>query len=405
MYLSCLSAHEPHLQRTGMVQVYWGHGQPFLANPHRATVLLKAWRCMPLRSSAKHFCYNNEQLKPLFKLMAQEWNPAQAIRFRTHFGSSMECIYNLMTFGISRESIPVREDGSVTLEYHRSFLAALEVQEKAERLLWALRPSTGDLNDPFLAHKEHDDLMQQMWFEDDTVQDDPLPLDASIQDIFPDDFLARLTRSSISTDEPLPIETSLSDLESMPKSFLARLARASFLHSSGGLSSPPKSNSNGKCPGMTATPSAENRPPNGAMGMSKLVLVPGPLDVILGRGRHNRNKPGNRKLQAKLEEYHQQYENADKHQKTTLAESILCTMKEEGSRFLVRQGGKQHGVWVQVSHEKARDKIAHDFRNMRGTIGTRKDNNVVVNREKRSRSITSSTDSAIQGVFKRPFGL
>lgn len=121
----------------------------------------------------------------------------------------------------------------------------------------------------------------------------------------------------------------------------------------------------------------------------------------MGRGRHNKNKPGNKKLQGKLEEYYDQYEDSDKFQKTALAERILYIMREEGSRFLIRQGEKKHGVWVQVSHEKARDKIAHDFRNMRGT--TVKKESEVASREKRRRSSTSSTSTS-KPAHKRLFG-
>ena len=121
---------------------------------------------------------------------------------------------------------------------------------------------------------------------------------------------------------------------------------------------------------------------------SSIIIVPGPDDVIMGRGRHNKNKPGNRKLQNLLLEHLQQYEEADKYQKTKIAETVLQRMVDTGSRFLVREqqqavgdGGGDNdtkpnakstnkrqtkkGIWVEVTPEKARDKIAHDFRNLR----------------------------------------
>ena len=140
----------------------------------------------------------------------------------------------------------------------------------------------------------------------------------------------------------------------------------------------------------------------GSRRSSSVIIVPGPEDVIMGRGRHNKNKPGNRKLQNLLLEHLQQYEEADKYQKTKIAESVLQRMVDTGSRFLVREqpgaggggGGGGHnedddhctgsgetgstakakptkkektkkGIWVEVTPEKARDKIAHDFRNLR----------------------------------------
>ncbi|KAG7351821.1 hypothetical protein IV203_007869 [Nitzschia inconspicua] len=404
MYLFCLLANDIQCQKYGMVLALWGNGQPFLSDPRRATAILRAWRCFPLRSSAKHFCYDNYNLKPLIRLMAQEWNPYQNVRFRSHYGSAMECIYNLTTFGISRNSVPVREDGSVTLDYHHAFLNALETREKAERLLISLsRSSDGAFNEPFLTQKDQEDLLQQMWMEDLTDDnDDPLPMDIDPQTILPEDVIARLTRSSDTALDPIPLQSSLLDLEGIPLSFLSRLARASFLRS-GQSSSNNGHKNNDITSGTGATSSKNGSSRNTAGGTSEYILAPGPLDVIMGRGRHNRNKPGNRKLQEKLEENYEVYENADKFQKTAVAISILTAMKEEGSRFLVREGGKERGIWVQVSDEKARDKIAHDFRNMRGTTANNKDNATAIG-EKRQRS-TSSPASSIIEVLKRPFGL
>ena len=140
---------------------------------------------------------------------------------------------------------------------------------------------------------------------------------------------------------------------------------------------------------------------NNTNGM--VIIIPGSEDVIMGRGRHNKNKPGNRKLHNLLLEYVSQYEAADKYEKTTIAETVLKRMVDTGSRFLVReqqqtstvdndeknntdvasirsnmnnkstttkkkkkeQQTKKKGLWVEVTPEKARDKIAHDFRNLR----------------------------------------
>jgi len=52
-------------------------------------------------------------------------------------------------------------------------------------------------------------------------------------------------------------------------------------------------------------------------------------------------------------------------------------MIEDGSRFLVREGDKKHGVWVEVALEKARDKVAHDFRNLRRNAKIAKENATV----------------------------
>lgn len=78
-----------------------------------------------------------------------------------------------------------------------------------------------------------------------------------------------------------------------------------------------------------------------------------------------RKKSGNRKLSQLLESYAEEYEASDKFQKTVMSEVVVSKMHEDGSRFLVREGDKKQGLWVEVSVDKARDKVAHDFRNIR----------------------------------------
>ena len=112
-------------------------------------------------------------------------------------------------------------------------------------------------------------------------------------------------------------------------------------------------------------PSPMANDPQSQRKKDDLILVPAMYDVIMGRGRHNKKKPGNRKLNDLLEAYQEEYERSDKFQKTVLSEVVVAKMIEGGSRFLVREGDKTHGMWVEVSLEKARDKVAHDFRNLR----------------------------------------
>jgi len=63
-----------------------------------------------------------------------------------------------------------------------------------------------------------------------------------------------------------------------------------------------------------------------------------------------------------------------KFQKTVLSEVVVSKMTRDGCKFIVREGDKQHGIWVQVSLEKARDKVAHDFRNLRRNVKIAKKN-------------------------------
>lgn len=104
--------------------------------------------------------------------------------------------------------------------------------------------------------------------------------------------------------------------------------------------------------------------PSDATPSDKSIITPGPFDVIMGRGRHATNAPGNLRFKKALQTYQTQYEQADKFQKTVIAEIIVQRLKEEGSRFL-RRPPSQSDIGEVVDDEKARAKISHAFRNLR----------------------------------------
>ena len=91
------------------------------------------------------------------------------------------------------------------------------------------------------------------------------------------------------------------------------------------------------------------------------VLIPGPLDILMGRGRHPKTCTGalrlhNLMLQRKLE-----YDTASKLSKTAITEDILKELKTSGCRFLKFA---PHG-FVEADDAEARKKISQGFRNMR----------------------------------------
>jgi hypothetical protein len=195
----------------------------------------------------------------------------------------------------------------------------------------------------------------------------PLSLTSEELEGLPDDFVKRLAEignSTMSWVEPLSLSSE--ELEGLPDASVKRLAEIgnSAMSSTSSKIGTTSSSILSKLP----TPSdkmASRNPRQTELKRGEFFIVPGLLDVIMGRGRHNKKKPGNQKLNQLLETYLDEYEASDKFQKTVLSEVVVSKITEYGSRFLVREGKKAQGVWVEVSLEKARDKVAHDFRNLR----------------------------------------
>jgi hypothetical protein len=417
-----------------MVLIYWGIGQRTISDANRGPAILKSLAALPLRGVAKHLCYDHITFRPVFTILARAFHPFHAIRFLAHYGSSMECMYNLMTVGITRDAMPIQDDGTnIELAYHQSFLESLqakEEQEQEERQINMIVQGSEGVNDidnqPFLSMLDDDEILQQLLQYDEDNDDpidetqqqsqqqrtsigDPLPMNCSsttTSNPLSSELIARLLRSSITdptsssstTDDPIPISQS-SQLEKLPPKLLSKLLRASISMRSSSENAHPNATTMTSATGQQRSPQQQQQYQQNIM-----VIVPGPLDVVMGRGRHNKNKPGNRKVQQAVEERYEEYENADKFQKTVLTECIVNALVADGSRFLVRQGDKKNGVWVEVTPEKAREKISHDFRNLR--TEKKKTNAVSGGKAKEDTAVKRRRSShGLQEGIKRLFGM
>ena len=94
--------------------------------------------------------------------------------------------------------------------------------------------------------------------------------------------------------------------------------------------------------------------------------VPGPMDIIMGRGRRSKfSRPGPARFHNLLLKYYDKYNNAIcKSEKKSISNHVLSQMKEIGCRFL-KQTTKTSGLYVECDDATAREKICHGFRNIR----------------------------------------
>ena len=92
------------------------------------------------------------------------------------------------------------------------------------------------------------------------------------------------------------------------------------------------------------------------------VVVPGPYDVLLGRGKPLQKHPGNLRYHRLVDSYKEEYDQAQKIQKTNIALSIVQKIKDYQGRFLKQD---DTGQWRTVDDDTARYKVAHTFRNHR----------------------------------------
>lgn len=375
-YLAQVLVKDETVQRAGIVVVVYGIEQRHM-DSHRVRSLLRVWLCLPLRVVALHVCYDSMIVHTAVNIYASLMRPFHAMRFRAHYGTRTMCLYNLMTYGIPRQAIPVLddEDGTIDVAFHSCFLDALvtlEHIEKERRLQQQQArqqplPPPQDRALPAAPVGSQDDELQPYDAHLDRKSWDAL-MDSKGGMLLTPDMISSL--ASTSTREEPGTDTYNNGVAPQAEPSPNNGSRNTM---DGNYGSDTKDST---VTGSTIRPLAASS--------HFVVLAPGPEDVIMGRGRHNKSKPGNRKLARMLEEYHERYEASDKFQKTVIAQDILTAMTESGSRFLIREspsggegegeGKKKYrkkdrikGLWVQVTQERARDKIAHDFRNLRRT--------------------------------------
>lgn len=94
---------------------------------------------------------------------------------------------------------------------------------------------------------------------------------------------------------------------------------------------------------------------------SIVIVIPGPFDVLLGRGKLSQENVGNLRYRNLISSYQERYESVRKAEKTSIADEVVQVVKQCSGRFL-----KEHNAdFVEVSDTKAREKVSHSFRSLR----------------------------------------
>lgn len=91
------------------------------------------------------------------------------------------------------------------------------------------------------------------------------------------------------------------------------------------------------------------------------VVVPRRFDVLFGKSKASRNHTGTMRAHCLVGMHFQDYENANRREKTKVADRVISIISESNGRFLKWE----KGAWVKASNEIARGKVSHFFRNLR----------------------------------------
>ena len=370
MVLSTIITRDVTLSKNGVITVYYGIGvQNF--RQRSPLVFFRAWRCLPMKVCGRHMLYNNPILHRLLRASLYVMELTYASRFRGHFGTHQECIFNMMTFGVPNDVWPFeRRSGStdpndvqVTLDDHQAMLYTFKARTGKQSIVVA---------DTDIDRADDDN-------DDDEIE--PLPL-------------TKQTTMELFSETPTNIlDETAKTLASMRSSILngSMATTAAAAATTDDVTVPVNVDKNIHqsqsiigSPNSTTTSLLDNAVLDGPND-SRLVLVPTSLDILMGRGRHGKKaNTGNLRFHSLLEEYSDQYESSDRYEKSVLSTFLLQELQTAGCRFLkpvttsssgttsssennvTKKGSAgSGGVWVVVDDEAVREKITHAFRNIR----------------------------------------
>ncbi|CAJ1965031.1 unnamed protein product [Cylindrotheca closterium] len=136
--------HNAEVQRRGAVIVGWNAGGVKGTSWDNADAnwkLPKLHEATPMRVSAAHGCYTDEDWKEKLAVITMGCNEEIQVRLRVQHGTVQECLQHLRRHGIDPACIPVNEQGETT--DHLEYCLRLEQQRKHERLNYPLRHSIG----------------------------------------------------------------------------------------------------------------------------------------------------------------------------------------------------------------------------------------------------------------------
>lgn len=135
IYFVTFHLDDPSAQTLGTVNVMYALGKIDLAKFVRKSnvqVLQRMDDSMPHKAASFHFCFNDPLFQAawryLFDFTAE---PEKRARCRCHVGTHQEVTYELMTYGIPKEALPVTDDGKIKTKLH---LELLEMKLTIEEL-------------------------------------------------------------------------------------------------------------------------------------------------------------------------------------------------------------------------------------------------------------------------------
>jgi hypothetical protein len=368
-------------------------------------------RALPLRVASIHYCVENHARKQAANLSALLLGGSNFVRVRCHAGSNMEVQYDLMTFGIPTDLFPISMTGKINLSRHLDFLQQRKKMEASTLLNMALALVEAPMLDDSIAIDVSDDE------QDSETAVIAQASTATRESRFPNVTTMTPENSQNNSTNNFHRQNETQYQQEQEYQKQQELNRTATDYGYSNMNKTASSSFKdsfcyiGNCNQMQVQSSMQQQyqqprfnglqQQNLAMNMTmgvvqqysqsqqiqrqqqqdhqstvitaesksgiaysmEPVLVPGELDILLGRGRGAQNHNGNIHYRQVVETFRSRYEQIpQKGAKTQLIREVVAVIYDNGGRFLKKDGFDR---WIPVDPEVARDKVSHSFRNQK----------------------------------------
>jgi len=123
-------------QRRGVTCIFY-HVDHAINDWHTVMKNARVRHAVPVRFCGLHLCYNHAEVWSLACKVIGVMNTHNRVRIRAHYGTHMECQYELMTYGIPRSTLPVTPTGELLIDGHLMWLETRKQREK-ERTIFPI---------------------------------------------------------------------------------------------------------------------------------------------------------------------------------------------------------------------------------------------------------------------------
>ncbi|KAL3910325.1 MAG: hypothetical protein SGILL_007735, partial [Bacillariaceae sp.] len=133
-YFGMFALAEKEAETRGAVMLVYALGKVDLAKfvrKRNIQVLQRMDDALPHKSASFHFCFNDKLFHSAWRYVFDFGSdPEKRARCRCHVGTHQEVLYELMTFGIPHDAVPISEDGKIKTKLLLELLDMKQVIEE-----------------------------------------------------------------------------------------------------------------------------------------------------------------------------------------------------------------------------------------------------------------------------------